>query len=382
MTLIAALVGYLILTIKRPLVGSIGRLLAAEWVILLTLYLIFESEFVPLSTESVLYITVFFVCFFLAYEVGLTIRLPPVAPPFVVRGSYIMLFALVAGSVSIALGVHHALTLGITSAMEYRYLYDAELAGAPAISNRIGISFPLACAAWMLARSNNQRALSGMFAVLALVLAVLSTSKIFILLWLLYSVPHIGMQGPRTRTILITAGVGLAAFAFMHLVLGKVLGDVSDGIIEGLLLTLKTYLLGGLAGMQLVVSGEAVFPENAMWKALGDLLPGSIRVPESAILPWIQTGVWHGNAYSAFSYWVDAFGWLSSIGIGLVLGTAYGAVQSASSSLAMSYFRTFAIFPLLFLFHQDFFVPSVFMWIAFTLSTVLLWLTKNRKQAT
>jgi oligosaccharide repeat unit polymerase len=374
MILAIILFGYLVLTCRRPLITSIPRLVALEWIILISAYLVYQSEFVPLKSAFLIYSSVFFVCFFLAYEVGIRIRLAPIRPPVAVPPAYVFVVAMVAGAVSIGLGIFHATSTGIVSAIEYRELFSPEVGSTP-LSNRIGISFPLVCAAWLLARLQGRPGLSMVFGAVAVTLAVLSTSKIFLVLCVLYAFSE--QNSPwRLRRVFLLIAVGLGLFAGLHIMLEKVVGDLEGDALSSLVKTLRVYLLGGIAGFQQFVETDSFFPRNALWKPLGDLIAESISVPSTPILPWSQIGEWYGNVYTAFAYWVEAFGWGSCIGVGVVLGTLYGLIQNAPATPSGTYFRVFSIFPLLFIFHQDFYLASLHVWVAFIAASIVLWTTR------
>jgi hypothetical protein len=370
--LAAILLTYLAATYRRPLTTSMSRILASEWLVLLMLYVFYEAEFVPQDEAFVLYAGVFFMCFFIAYEAGRMFETPRVMPPVVFPQFAFFGLAFGAAALSLALSAGHMRGLGVESAIEYRSLF-VDYGDAPVMSSRIGTSMPLVCGAWLLARLSGRIALAWIFGLLTFMLALLSTSKMFLVLALLFAFPTLGREGLNKKTLVWAGAIGLALFAVLHTALGKVVGE-DQGLSSAILTTLKTYLLGGIAGAQLLTSGATSIPENVVWKPYADLLPGMYDVPATGILPWIQAGDWYVNVYTAFAYWLDALGWWSCAVMGLWLGIVYGVLQARPDSVPTRYIRLFALFPLLSMFHQDFFF-AIGMWIAFCGAATLLWLT-------
>jgi hypothetical protein len=278
----------------------------------------------------------------------------------------------------VSLGAAVALggTGAFTSAAELRSLFTTDDEAGRA-SFGIGLSFPLTLAAWMLARYKRSARMAFTFGAGSLLLALLSTSKIFLLLFCFYAIPlATRLEKPNLRSMFLIAALILGAFTSLHLILDKLARD-EGSLLTALLYTLLSYLLSGLAGFQLFCERGVDFPANAMWQTIGEWFPFLVKVPDSAILPWSQIGDWYGNVYSAFAYWIDGLGQFGFL-VAVIIVALAARNLFARSDLAALFMQRLMLFALLLMFHQEFFVTALKLWLAFGLCAVFLrWTTSG-----
>jgi hypothetical protein len=352
-------------------------MLAATWLLLLTGYEVLGDGFVPLSGAFLAIFASFFVTFAAFHWLGREAAraLPSLTFPQLIHPDAVIALGILASVATIAMALGAARSAEILTVMDFRDLFsDAE--GVPA-SVGVGVAFPLACCSWHVARKHQRSRLAWLLGLLVLTVAITSTSKIFLLLFFLFLLPW-GEGAGRLRRWGIVGGLcAICAFGLSHVLLEKFSSSPEERLIGALADTLKVYVFGGIAGFQRVLAGAASFPEGAMWKPVGDLFPGTIQVPRSAILPWTTIGNWETNVYSAFAYWYDAFDAAAGVVAGSALGVLYGIMFGREGpGLASGFIRIYLLFPLLFMFHQDFFLPSMLGHIGFLGAAVLLALTR------
>ena len=259
--------------------------------------------------------------------------------------------------------------LGLGDLVDLRQMFADETDQA---SIGVGVSFPLAISAGVLARYRGERLVALAFAAMALLLAVVSTSKIFVLMFALFLVPvHQRIDVLPLRRTLLLGMLLLIAFSLLHVVLGKVEEEQGKGLITSIIDILTTYSLFGLGGFVTFMAGDADFPHNAVWKPIADLLPGLIDVPDRAILPWAKIGQQYGNVYSAFSYWVDGFGLLGTFAFAAMLGFASRRIF-AQRGLGYVIIQRLLLFALTMIFFGDWFLSALSMWVGFIAAAVLV----------
>ncbi|SFH67143.1 hypothetical protein SAMN04487861_1026 [Selenomonas ruminantium] len=163
-------------------------------------------------------------------------------------------------------------------------------------------------------------------------LAILSTSKIFILLAIIYIVPwytkwyHMGVKQSLFMLFII-----IGCFMMSQLLLGKVAEiDGSSNAVVSLTYTMMGYYLGGLASFQLFLDG-IISSE-----------PG-----------WVRTGAWLGNVYSAFlSLFVEKNYLIFMIKVSMI-GAFYALLTTDSYSIR--YLKNYGWLALLMVFYDNMF---------------------------
>lgn len=378
---ICFLFAYLAMTRSRGILAAPDRLLAWQWIGLLLLYKYYESDYVAISSLFGPHLLGFFAVFYLFYNSTRSIfrnqygrSLQAISPAWILFG-----VALIGSSLSLAIGAREIAASGFSAAIDFRKLIVGD-DGAEKLALGIGISFPLACACWTYSRANEMTWQARLWAGVSGLLAFMSTSKVFIVLFILYLAPWHRDSPVRPVTVLYITAVALACFSALHIVLDKIIWVDDESLVESLFLTLSTYILSGIAGLQLVLDGKIALPENVLWISISDITPGLISTPDSAILPWSEIGKWFGNVYSAFAYWLEGLGSGGPEIMASILGIIYGITfsKNQTKSIGMRFFRAFSLFPLLLIYHQEFFFASIKMWIAFSLAAAFLQITRRK----
>jgi hypothetical protein len=328
--------------------------------------MIFESQFVPLRIETQLVI-----CgFLLAFSLGFCLGPLPLSGVFQVRAwmPRNLYYAASAGLAAVSLGLAGSV---LVASGGFAALRASLGSGADAPSTGIAVSFPMTSTAWLLARLTGDRKVAILFACLTFTLAVATTSKVFILIGLvqLLQLERNWSVRDMIRVGLAVGVVGLAAFVILHLALGKVVqGDASLAVL--LSRTLLTYVLSGIAGLNVLFQQDAVFPGNSMWITVARSLPWTVDVPDSAILPWVRLGDWNGNVYTAFAYWLDGWGTAGFTAWAAVLGIMVRTLRNRTDIASQTCFRLL-VFSVFMAFHQDFLLPSIYLWVAFAVAAAI-----------
>lgn len=336
-------------------------LVCYQWLILLVLYLTNEWQFVPLGVSADLIIFLFIVIFTFAYnissKVSFCIEVPRLGLIFVFYAVAFFAIVLSIYRFYAVLGMGH-----VYDAMSLRGVLSDDT--GEKVGFGIGYVYPLGVSAWFLARIRNDVYIKYIFGVLIFVLSLMTTSKIFVLMYFMFLVPvGYSISRPKFLHVVAIALTSLLVFSLMHIALEKLINP-EQGILYSLYTTFSTYLLGGLAGFQMYESGYAYFPSNVVWKPVGDFVPWLIDVPSSAILPWIDVGYWYTNTYTAFAYWLDGFGLVGFIGFVFALGFFGKQLSDSKHVFGLLLERVF-LFSLLIVYHQDFFLSSIKVWIGF-----------------
>jgi oligosaccharide repeat unit polymerase len=346
-------------------------LVALEWIVLMTIYLVMREHFVDISVWTQVIVALLLSTILVGLTAASVVeRTARWKSPFAVSSTAYYLLASLAAAVTLLM-IFRFDWREVATASAFRTLLSTDdEQSVPTFG--VGVSFPLTMGALFLAKARREAWTARLFALVGALLALLTTSKIFLLLFVLFLLPvSIDWRNLKYRPLVKYAVAALALVVGLHVVLGKVvdLGEVSLG--RALALTLGSYVSSGLAGLELYVDGVAEFPENALWQQLGSVLPGVIRVPDSPILPWVQVGNWNTNTYTAFSYWIDGLGLLGAVGFAFLVGWIGGRLLRLES-LGGRFVTRFYVFGVLFLFHQDFFLSAFVMWFAYLATGALL----------
>jgi len=188
-------------------------------------------------------------------------------------------------------------------------------------------------------------------AVPIILIAALSTSKMYFVLAILYIVPWYSSNfRVNLNTILFVLFAGFGSFFWLHLVTNRVVGN-EQNLIQSLLFTLKGYFLGGLAAFQIIIDG-------------GCMDDG-----------WIWTGKWVGNVYSAFSRLFYEQSYIL-FGIRVVcIGFLY-AWLSQKNHIA-KYVKVYSGLPLFMIFFDEMFVSAISQWICFIIAGFFVSILQN-----
>ena len=360
----------LLAAVRRSELGFI-TLVALEWAAIMGIYLLMREHFVDISLATQVLVVLLLSAMFVGLAAGAVVdlrarwRWPVTVSPT----SYYLLASLAAATTIVMVIRFDWLEVATASAFRALLSDEGEMS-VPTFG--VGVSFPLTMGALFLARARGERWKAVSFGVAGGLLALLTTSKIFILLYVLFLLPvNLDWRAMRFRPLLRYAVIAVALVAALHLALGKVVGLGETSIVEALAITLASYVGSGLAGLELYVDDVANFPANALWQQIGGLLPGVISVPESPILPWVQVGGWDTNTYTAFSYWIDGLGLPGAVGFAVLVGWLGGRMLRLQG-LGARFITRFYVFGVFFLFHQDFFLSALVMWFAYGATAALL----------
>ena len=216
-------------------------------------------------------------------------------------------------------------------------------------SVHIGASYPLCCS--MLFYLRDKKIVKGrkFIILLIIVLAVISTSKQFILLTFLYLVPWYKKYFKlKIKFVLFIIFIGLISFMFMHILIGHISLENTNAILSTFLKQFNGYFIGSLASFQLHLDG--------LWEAAG--IPGAAK-------GWVKAGNYIGNTHTAFRmYYNDKSIFIFSF---YVLGIAciYSFIHS-KNTVFHNFMKIYAVFPLYMLFFADLMFKS--MWFTFGLA--------------
>lgn len=271
-------------------------------------------------------------------------------------------------------------SFGLESFMSFRSVVSSEDNDyGQRVSLGVGLSFPAVMAAYFIAHGSGHPKKAGAFLLLGLLLAFVSTSKVFILLWILFYLYQRDVSAPK---IVAIGFLFFALFSVSHVLLEKFSSDPDAGLLQALGNTFLVYLLGGLAAYQKLVNGDARIPELVMFVSLRPYVTPFFYtlIPDSAVLPWTSIGRWYTNVYTGFGYWYALLGGYYVVVIPSILGVYYGVIfcRSKSISRLFGFYRVFLIQCLVFVIIGDHFIPALGMHLVFILFSIVVYLTRVR----
>lgn len=336
-----------------------------------TLYL-FNSDFVDISLYTFshyLMFSIFLTCsyrFFLILFSPVRFKVKAFIPP-----NFIYICALTLACYSIYKLASFVMVNSLSSFMMLR----SSVSGSEAkISLGVGLSLPFVIAAWYISKLNKSK-LSPLFIVLALILAAISTTKIFLFVIVFYM---LFFSNVNLLKIFLALFILLSLFFLSHLILEKFSSNPDDGIIRALWNTLLVYLFGAVAAFQNLISGSVVLEKYIMFTSIENVvyLFGIENVPNSAILPWTKIGNWNTNVYTAFGSWYSLVGGFYLFFAPLLLGGYYALFFSKlGGSDIFKFYKPFLIFCLAFIYMADQFIPALLMHLIYLGMSILVSMT-------
>lgn len=191
-------------------------------------------------------------------------------------------------------------------------------------------------------------------AISMIMMAALSTSKMYFIIAILYIVPWYTYNFKvNLSTILFVVICGVGSFFWIHVVTDRVVGK-SQNLVQNLLFTLKGYYLGGLAAFQIVLDDNYI--------GTG----------------WIRTGEWIGNVYSAFlSLFYEKSYLLFGSRVALI-GFTY-ALLSKDNYLAR-YVKVYSWLPMFMIFFGEMFGSAISQWICFVIAGFFVSMIQNNNR--
>ncbi|MCG5378481.1 O-antigen polymerase, partial [Providencia rettgeri] len=242
------------------------------------------------------------------------------------------------------------------------------------LSLNVGISFPICACALFIAKEEKRKSCIYLFSFLALFLSLISTSKIFIVISLIYISGIYRKEFKfKIRVILFYLILGFLLFSLSHLVLDKLAGGGS--ILYSLYFTFLGYLLGGFAVFQHVLDGLILERYSSFVELIARDKENVFNQLDSG---WIKTGDWLGNVYSGFTPWYNTYGNFGILLLAIFIGIIYSVIYSFANkkSLPFLYLKAFSIYPITFFVFSDTFFSAKLMWIAFVLCSFIIAFTK------
>lgn len=346
------------------------------WLFILALYWSQEELFVPFSKAFDTTFSIFFwsltISYVVLYFLLRNIRLVSFKKLISLKQFYLM-----------------SLALGMISFLKFIYffsLYHDFVAFRAAfidegLSLHIGISFPLSSAAFFLARQQKDMFYSRVFMFFLIFLALMSTSKIFMIITILF-LSGFGLStfSLSIKNLLGILFFGFGLFSLIHIAMDKIAGTNDFSLFQALIFTFSGYLLGGLAVFQLVLDGAYGVSHSA--SIITYLLKGDVFFITLANEDgWIKTGDWVGNVISGFSPWYIVSGIGGIVFIGCLIGAIHGTINALSrGSFSFRFLRIFSIYPLSFFVFSDTYVSAWLMWAAFFICSFILSLIRVQEK--
>jgi len=219
-----------------------------------------------------------------------------------------------------------------------------------------------------------------LFIFLALLLALISTTKIFLFVIVFYLLFFSKVNMLRILTAMI---VLLALFFLSHLLLEKFSSNPDDGVFRALWNTLLVYMFGGVAAFQNILIGSVQLEPNIMLTSIKGIVSvfGIDNVPVSSILPWSKVGNWNTNVYTAFGYWYSLMGNFYLFISPLILGLYYALFFSPQKTFIMfDFYKPFLLFCLTFIYMGDQYLPAFLMHFIYIFISIIVSITKVEEE--
>lgn len=352
---------------------NVFSFLSFFWSFLFFTYALNESYFVILSNATIIYVFMFVLFFGFTYS--LTSRRNVILFSFgltCINSKHVYIIGLLISICSIIMG----LILLRENAYSLSTMRTAILDGR-AGGFGLGISLPLALCCMYLAKNEMKKYKYTFFLLISFILAILSTSKIFLILVVIFA---IGFNSVISKRKIATYGfIIIFIFGLSSVILGKFSSNPNDGIFSAVIDTFKVYLFSGLAAFDLYTNNNYLLPDNILLYPFRDIIGSTINIPQTDILPWVNSGVWETNVYTGFAPWYQKFGFLSAVIFGVFLGGYYGFWFGFRKNLAVQFYQTFLFFPLILLFFQEHYILSWKMHVAYIACATMLSFTKVEK---
>lgn len=353
---------------------SFVKLVSVQWFFVLLAYWISEGFFTVLTADFYIQFIKFFLSVLLSYCVFyffiIKIKTKKIKP--FIDSNVLYTVSMLLSIFSIICFVYYFKIYGDFYRFRQAFLVDN-------ISLYIGWSFPLAAASYFYAKKNNDNRKKMLFLLVMIVLALVSLSKIFLILALLFgSSIFENDNNISAKKILIIVFLGFSSFALMHILMKKVAGLDQYPLIIALGYTILGYFLGGIAAFQMIVTNS--FSTGLYYPSVLDLLRNTpVHFLSSTDAGWVKTGNWYGNVYSGFAPWYEmnkVYGLaIYGVIIGLIGAIIYG---KAKNNMAFQFMKGFLFYSILFIVFYDTFVLSAKLWFAFFIAAYVLSMTKGK----
>jgi hypothetical protein len=321
-------------------------------------YSLFGSTFVTLKLSTQIEIFIFILLFTVTYR-GFSFLFSIVSSkkikPFIHKeylyGISIILFFLVLYKF-----VHLVMSSGAHSALDFREFF-AGVDDGEAKTISAGIGFPFLIASYYTSYKQEDVRWCKLFLFLSLIVAALSTAKIFILLFIIFVV-SVNNFKINIKNVAVMFVVGFLFFGLSSVILKKYSNDGGGNLFLAVLNTFNVYLLSGLAAFQNILDG--IKPD---------------------INGWMQVGDWHTNVYSGFQVWFELFKDYYYMVSGVFLGFYYSVFINKNKLLnqLFSFYSVFLLYPLFMLVFADQFIGAIKMHLAFVFCSITVSLVKCKR---
>jgi hypothetical protein len=334
---------------------SVIKLFSIMSLIVLVYYSFFQEDYVPFSKKFDIFYSVFLFLFFIPYLL------------FLFFYKYVLKYVFV-GGIKPVVKKHPVVILytwkiyyiicvlfALYSIISFCYLFMItggvsllrELISQSEGSMHVGASFPLCCSMLFYMREKEITKGRKFMIVLIIILAIISTSKQFLLLTFLFLVPWY-KKGFKLKITLILPIIliGLLGFMLIHILVGHISLSSINTLSEIVLKQFNSYFIGPLASFQLYLDG--------LWKGATTGMEG-----------WVKAGNYIGNTHTAFKKYYDDMNFLSFSFYILAIAYIYSFIHS-KNTLFHNFMKVFAVFPLYMLFFADLMFQS--MWFSFGLA--------------
>jgi hypothetical protein len=165
---------------------------------------------------------------------------------------------------------------------------------------------------------------------LIVLLAIISTSKIFIVLSFLYIVPWYKKKFKlNLKLIIVLLTLGLVSFIGIHISRGLIDSEDKKDIMDIAVRQINGYCLGGFAAFQAFLDDKMIINDG-----------------------WVKTGDWIGNVYSGFYSYFNEKKYIYFFGRIIVMSLIYSVIYT-SKKIQFDFLKIYAVFPLLFIFFSD-----------------------------
>lgn len=367
------------LNFNKKMYTSFLKIFSMIWFFYIGLYLLSSKNFVSISDEfdNVFLIfflsSIFFYCTFLSF-----LKLSRL------KG--------IVFSPIISTNIYYYISFGLTFFSILKFIYYIALYGLDNyreiflendLSISAGLSFPFLMGVYYVAEKNNHYKVKKISVILLFILGIISTSKIFIVIMLLYISGFYGKNFSfKWYKIVKIFVAGCLIFSLLHIFMGKVAGATGDnffGVVDGLIFTFIGYLLGGLAVFQLQLDGKYIPSEyfsNVFYFFMN--MPVNNSVVEGG--DWVNTGEWLGNVKSGFSSWYQFFGIMGMVYLGALIGLIYAFIfYFSEKSTSFNFIKIFSFYPLIFFVFNDTYLGAAKIWIMYILVAFVLSITNFNK---
>lgn len=367
------------LNFNKKMYDSFLKTFSMIWLFYIGLYLVSSKNFVPISDEFDTVFLAFFLSSIFFYSIILFFlklsKLKGVSFKSVISTNIYYFISFILTFFSIFKFIYYIAIFGLS---DYRQtLLDNDL------SISVGISFPFLMGAYYIAEKNNQQKVKIISIIFLFVLGIISTSKIFIVIMLLYISgfykKNFSLNWYKITKIFVA---GFLIYSLLHVLMGKIAGATGDnffGIVDGLIFTFIGYLLGGLAVFQLQLNGQYI-PSGYFSNVFNFLINMPVNNSMVEGGDWVYTGSWLGNVKSGFSTWYQFFGIIGMVYLGLLIGFIYAFIfYFSKKSISLNFIKIFSFYPLMFFIFNDTFLGASKIWIVYILVVFILSITNFNK---